>query len=53
MYNKKDIDVIAEREGTALRRQGRYKQSRYVYIGKQTSEHNAEEFNKLFKRSNA
>lgn len=32
MYNKKDIDVQAEREGLALKRQGRYKQSRYRWV---------------------
>jgi len=32
MYNKNDIDKQAEREGAALRKQGRYKQSRYRWI---------------------
>jgi len=32
MYNKKEIDAQAEREGVALRKQGRYKQSRYRWI---------------------
>lgn len=30
--NKNEIDQQAEREGTALKRQGRYKQSRYRWI---------------------
>jgi len=30
--NKRDIDNEAEREGVALRKQGRYKQSRYHWI---------------------
>jgi len=32
MYNKNEIDIQAEREGTALKRQGRYAQSRYRWI---------------------
>ena len=32
MYNKNEIDEQAEREGTALKQQGRYKQSRYHWI---------------------
>ena len=32
MYNKHEIDTQAEREGTALKRQGRYTQSRYRWI---------------------
>ena len=32
MYNKKDIDQQAEREGLALKQQGRYTQSRYRWI---------------------
>lgn len=31
-YNKADIDKQAEREGLALKRQGRYQQSRYRWI---------------------
>lgn len=32
MYNKAEIDAQAEREGQALKRQGRYQQSRYRWI---------------------
>lgn len=32
MYNKHEIDEQAEREGAALKRQGRYTQSRYRWI---------------------
>ena len=32
MYNKNEIDAQAEREGIALKQQGRYKQSRYRWI---------------------
>lgn len=32
MYNKEDIDKDAEHEGTALKQQGRYTQSRYRWI---------------------
>ncbi len=32
MYNKEDIDKQAEQEGSALKKQGRYKQSRYRWI---------------------
>ena len=32
MYNKEDIDKQAEREGMALKQQGRYTQSRYRWI---------------------
>lgn len=32
MYNKADIDTQAEREGAALKQQGRYQQSRYRWI---------------------
>ncbi len=32
MYNKEDIDAQAEREGNALKQQGRYTQSRYRWI---------------------
>lgn len=32
MYNKNEIDEQAEREGSALKRQERYTQSRYHWI---------------------
>ena len=32
MYNKTSIDAQAEREGSALKQQGRYTQSRYRWI---------------------
>ena len=32
MYSKSDIDAQAEREGAALKQQGRYTQSRYRWI---------------------
>ena len=32
MYNKNEIDQQAEREGAALKQQGRYRQSRYRWI---------------------
>lgn len=32
MYNKDEIDEQAEREGAALKQQGRYTQSRYRWI---------------------
>lgn len=32
MYNKEDIDRQAEQEGAALKKQGRYTQSRYRWI---------------------
>ena len=32
MYNKDEIDAQAEREGLALKQQGRYTQSRYRWI---------------------
>ena len=32
MYNKNEIDAQAEREGAALKQQGRYTQSRYHWI---------------------
>jgi hypothetical protein len=32
MYNKYNIDKEAEQEGLALKRQGRYKQTRYRWI---------------------
>lgn len=31
-YNKENIDKQAEQEGAALKKQGRYKQSRYRWI---------------------
>lgn len=32
MYNKNEIDNEAEREGAALKQQGRYTQSRYRWV---------------------
>ena len=32
MYNRNEIDSQAEREGAALKQQGRYQQSRYRWI---------------------
>ncbi len=32
MYNRNEIDKQAEQEGIALRKQGRYTQSRYRWI---------------------
>ena len=48
MYNKNEMDAQAEREGTALKRQGRYKQSRYRWIRLQ-AEHKAAIEQKAFK----
>ena len=39
-YNKNSIDADAEREGIALKKQGKYKQSRYRWIRLQ-AEHKA------------
>lgn len=50
MYNRGSIDKQAEREGTALKKQGRYKQSRYHRIREQKSDYNTEKFNKTFRR---
>ena len=58
MYNKmkvyqimfSKIDADAEREGLALKKQGRYTQSKYQYIRQQTEDYNTERLNKLFKR---
>ena len=47
MYNKEKFDEEAEQEGQALRKQGRSKQWQYKRL--QTSNHNTEKFNKLFK----
>jgi len=49
MYNKGNIDKDAEREGLALKKQGRDRQSRWYYIREQTSNYNNERLNKLFK----
>jgi hypothetical protein len=48
MYNKNDIDVQAEREGAALKQQGRDKQSRYRWIRLQ-AEHKVHIEKKYFK----
>lgn len=50
MYNKNEIDLQAEREGTALRKQGRYTQSRYQRIRQQTDNYNKQQLDKLFRR---
>ena len=50
MYNRDEIDAQAEREGLALKKQGRGKQSRWHYIREQTSDHNTEKMRKLFRR---
>lgn len=49
MYNKQEIDAQAEREGAALKKQGRDKQSRWYYIREQTSDYNNEKMRKLFR----
>ena len=43
------IDIQAEREGVALRKQGRYRQSRWYYIREQTSDYNKEKLDKVFR----
>ncbi len=49
-YNKQAIDQQAEQEGTALKRQGRYTQSKYRYIAKSKDCDRAKvAFEKLFK----
>lgn len=48
MSNRENIDRDAEREGLALKKQGRDKQSRWHYIREQTSDHNTEKMRKLF-----
>ena len=48
MYNKNQIDAQAEREGIALKQQGRYTQSRYRWIRLQ-AEHKAAIEQKAFK----
>jgi len=50
MYNKDKIDSDAEREGLALCKQGRDRQSKYRYIREQTSDYNTEKMRKLFRR---
>ena len=50
MSYEDDIDVQAEREGLALKKQGRSKQSRWHYIREQTSNYNNEKIRKLFRR---
>lgn len=50
MYNKNEIDAQAEREGLALKKQGRYTQSKYQYIRQQTENYNTEKMRKLFRR---
>jgi len=45
-----DIDRQAEREGIALKKQGRYTQSKYRYLREQLSDYNTEELNKIFKK---
>lgn len=47
--DKNSIDAEAAREGLALRKQGRDKQSRWHYIREQTSNHNTEKMRKLFR----
>jgi len=50
MYNREDIDKQAEQEGTALKQQGRYTQSKYRYIALSKDAERAKvEFEKLFK----
>lgn len=48
--DKNSIDAEAAREGTALKKQGRYTQSRYQYIRQQTEDYNSEKMRKLFGR---
>ncbi len=50
MYNKNEIDAEAEREGTALKKQGRYTQSKYQYIRQQTDNYSKQQLNKLFRK---
>ena len=44
------IDMQAEREGIALKKQGRYTQSKYRYLREQLSDYNTEKLNKVFKK---
>ena len=48
--NTDDIDIQAEREGIALKKQGRYTQSKYRYLREQLSDYNTEKLNKIFKK---
>jgi len=48
MYGKENIDRDAEREGAALKQQGRYKQSRYRWVRLQ-EEHKQHIKRKAFK----
>ncbi len=50
MYDKIKIDKDAEREGIALRKQGRYTQSKYRYIRQQTDNYNKLKMDKLFRK---
>ena len=47
--DKNSIDAEAAREGTALKKQGRYTQSKYQYIRQQTEDYNSEQMRKLFR----
>lgn len=49
-YDKSNIDAQAEREGSALKKQGQYTQSKYQYIRQQTEDYNTEKMRKLFGR---
>lgn len=49
-YSKDTIDADAEREGAALKQQGRYTQSRYHWIRLQ-EEHKVHIERRYFKRS--
>ena len=49
MYNKTNIDREAEQEGTALKKQGRYTQTKYRYIRQQTDSYNKIQMDRLFR----
>ncbi len=49
MCDKANIDKDAEREGQALKKQGRYTQTKYRYIRQQTDNYNKTQLDKLFR----